>query len=84
MVQKKQTPAVYFVAQDTDAEWLTRADIDEHELTEEQKEVVTEFEQLAQMYSQQVDLLDFKLVRNYQKLLKKQKKKQITQLLHPQ
>jgi hypothetical protein len=75
MVRKKQPPAVYFVQGGTHAAWLTLSDIADHELTEEQKELVAAFEQLAQTYDRQVPALNSKLISDYQKLLKKHPEK---------
>jgi hypothetical protein len=43
MKNKKQAPVI-FVEKDTDTGFLTLADIDEDELTDEQKAIVVQFE----------------------------------------
>ena|SRR6266487_1342188 len=69
MQNKKQTPIIY-VEKNTESEWLTLADIGEDELTDEQKEIVAQFEALAENYCQQVEKLDWKLLEEYHKLKK--------------
>ena len=58
---------------DTGTVPLTLADINEDELTDEQKAIVAQFEKLAEKYCQQVEALDRTAVDDYFKLLKEHK-----------
>ena len=56
---------------DTGTVPLTLADINEDELTDEQKAIVAQFENLAEAYLHKVEKLNSTLVRDYKKFLKK-------------
>src|SRR5260370_15129113 len=72
MKSNKQS-LVSHVMTDTGTVPLTLADINEDELTDEQKKIVSQFESLAEAYLRKVEKLDSTLVTNYHKLLKKHK-----------
>ena len=72
MKNNKQT-LVSYVMTDTGTVPLTLADINEDELTDEQKKIVSQFENLAGTYLSQVEKLNSSLVRDYMKFLKKHK-----------
>ena len=70
MKNNKQT-LVSYVMTDTGTVPLTLADINEDELTDEQKKIVLQFENLAEAYQSKVEQLNSTLVRDYTKFLKK-------------
>ncbi len=70
MKNNKQT-LVSYVMTDTGTVPLTLADINEDELTDEQKKIVSQFENLAEAYQSKVEQLNSTLVRDYKKFLKK-------------
>ncbi len=51
-MKNKKQPPVIFVEKDTETEFLTLADIGEDELTDEQREIVAQFDALAEDYYQ--------------------------------
>ena len=72
MKNNKQSLVSYMMT-DTGTVPLTLADINEDELTDEQKAIVAQFENLAEAYLHKVEKLNSTLVRDYKKFLKKHK-----------
>src|SRR5260370_20751361 len=72
MKSNKQS-LVSYVMTDTGTVPLTLADINEGELTDEQKKIVSQFENLAEAYLRKVEKLNSSLVIDYKKFLKKHK-----------
>lgn len=72
MKNNKQS-LVSYVMTDTGTVPLTLADIIEEELTDEQRAIVLQFENLAAAYLRKVEKLNSSLVRDYKKFLKKHK-----------
>ena len=83
MKNNKQS-LVSYVMTDTGTVPLTLADINEDELTDEQKKIVSQFESLAEAYLRKVEKLNSILDRDYKKFLKKHKgaDEVIVQILH--
>ena len=75
---------VSYVMTDTGTVPLTLADINEGELTDEQKKIVSQFENLAEAYLRKVEKLNSTLITDFTKFLKKHKDADdvIVQILH--
>ena len=70
MKNNKQSLVSYMMT-DTGTVPLTLADINDEKLTDEQKKIVSQFENLAEAYQSKVEQLNSTLVRDYKKFLKK-------------